>query len=46
VRVLLDECIDWRLSRDIVRHDVKTAHEMNWASIKNGELLALSRRDP
>jgi len=42
VRVLLDECIDWRLSRDIVGHDVKTAHEMSWASIKNGELLALA----
>ena len=42
MRVLLDECIDWRLSRDIVGHDVKTAHEMSWASIKNGELLALA----
>jgi hypothetical protein len=42
VRVLLDECIDWRLSRDIVGHDVKTAHQMGWASIKNGELLALA----
>jgi hypothetical protein len=42
VRVLLDECIDWRLSRDIVGHDVKTARQMNWASVKNGELLALA----
>jgi hypothetical protein len=42
VRVLLDECIDWRLSRDIVGHDVKTALQMSWASIKNGELLALA----
>jgi hypothetical protein len=42
VRVLLDECIDWRLSRDIVGHDVKSAHQMKWASIKNGELLALA----
>ena len=42
MRVLLDECIDWRLSRDILGHDVKTAHQMSWASIKNGELLALA----
>ena len=42
VRVLLDECLDWRLSRDIVGHDVKTAHRMGWAGIKNGELLALA----
>jgi hypothetical protein len=41
VRTLLDECIDWRLSRSIVGHDVKTAHQMSWASVKNGELLTL-----
>ena len=42
MRVLLDECVDWRLSRAIVGHDVKTAQQMGWASIKNGELLALA----
>jgi predicted nuclease of predicted toxin-antitoxin system len=42
VKVLLDECVDWRLARDIVGHDVKTAHQMGWATIKNGELLALA----
>jgi hypothetical protein len=42
VKVLLDECIDWRLSREIVGHDVKTAREMGWATIKNGELLRLA----
>jgi len=33
---------DWRLSRDIAGHEVKTAHQMGWAAIKNGELLALA----
>jgi hypothetical protein len=42
VKVLLDECVDWRLARDIVGHDVKTARQMGWATIKNGELLALA----
>lgn len=42
MRVLIDECVDWRLSRDIVGHDVKTARQMGWASVKNGELLALA----
>jgi hypothetical protein len=42
VRVLLDECVDWRLSRDIVGHDVKTARQMGWTTIKNGELLTLA----
>ncbi len=42
MRVLLDECVDWRLARDIVGHDVKTARQMGWTTIKNGELLALA----
>jgi len=42
VKVLLDECVDWRLSRDIIGHKVKTARQMGWTSISNGELLALA----
>lgn len=42
MRVLLDECVDWRLARDIVGHDVKTARQMGWTTITNGELLALA----
>jgi hypothetical protein len=38
----LDECVDWRLARDIVGHDVKTAGQMGWTTVKNGELLALA----
>jgi hypothetical protein len=44
VKVLLDECVDWRLARDIVGHDVKTARQMGWTTVKNGELLALAGR--
>ncbi len=42
MRILLDECVDWRLARDIVGHEVKTAREMGWTAIKNGELLMLA----
>jgi Domain of unknown function (DUF5615) len=42
VKVFLDECIDWRLARELVGHDVKTARQMGWTAIKNGELLALA----
>ena len=41
MRVFIDECVDWRLARDIAGHDVKTAHQMGWAGVKNGALLAL-----
>lgn len=40
MKIFVDECVDWRLARDIVGHEVKTAHEMGWTSLKNGELLA------
>lgn len=42
MRVFVDECVDWRLSRDIADHEVKTARQMGWTTIKNGELLALA----
>jgi hypothetical protein len=42
VRVFLDECVDWRLARDIVGHDVKTARQMAWTTIQNGALLTLA----
>lgn len=44
MKVLLDECIDWRLSRDLAGHEVKTARQMGWATIRNGELLALAAK--
>ena len=43
--MLLDECVDWRLSRAITGHEVKTARQMGWTTIKNGELLALAARE-
>ena len=45
MKVFIDECIDWRLSRDIVGHEVKTARQMGWSTIKNGEILALAAMD-
>jgi hypothetical protein len=42
VRVLLDECVDWRLSRTLTGHEVRSARQMGWSAIKNGELLALA----
>jgi hypothetical protein len=41
VKIFLDECVDWRLLRSLVGHDVKSARQMGWTEIKNGQLLAL-----
>jgi predicted nuclease of predicted toxin-antitoxin system len=43
MKLLLDECLDWRLRRDLPGHDVKTVQEMGWNGIKNGRLLALAQ---
>jgi predicted nuclease of predicted toxin-antitoxin system len=45
MRIFLDECVDWRLARDLAGHDVGTAREMGWTSIKNGELLSLAAQN-
>ena len=42
MRVLLDECVDRRLGREIVGHDVQTVPRMGWAGKRNGELLNLA----
>jgi predicted nuclease of predicted toxin-antitoxin system len=43
VKLLLDECLDWRLRRDLPGHEVKTVQEMGWDGIQNGRLLALAQ---
>jgi predicted nuclease of predicted toxin-antitoxin system len=45
MRVFLDECVDWRLARDLVGHQIMTARQMGWSSIENGQLLALAAQE-
>jgi len=42
VKILIDECIDRRLARELSGHIVKTVPQMGWAGIKDGELLRLA----
>lgn len=43
MRVLLDECVDRRLAREIIGHKVTTVPDAGWASAKNGDLVALAQ---
>jgi len=43
VRVLLDECIDCRLGREITGHEVVTVPQAGWAGVANGDLLRLAQ---
>ncbi|MBI2496599.1 MAG: DUF5615 family PIN-like protein [Opitutae bacterium] len=42
MRILLDECIDWRLGRELPGHQVESVQQRGWSGIKNGRLLALA----
>ena len=42
-RLLLDECVDWRLKRYFSpEYEVRAVHEMGWQGVRNSELLQLS----
>ena len=45
MKLLLDECIDRRLAKDLGGHDVRTVPQMGWAGIKNGALLTLAEAE-
>jgi len=42
MRVLLDECVDWRLLRDFLDHEARTVKQLGWENVKNGALLRLA----
>ena len=41
MRILLDECVDARLRRELPGHEVRTVSYAGWSGVKNGELLRL-----
>ena len=46
MKILLDECIDRRLAKELKEElVVKTVPQMGWATIKNGELLKLAEAE-
>ena len=41
MRILIDECLDWRLGRVLTGHEAVSVQKMGWSGVKNGTLLAL-----
>jgi hypothetical protein len=39
LKILIDECLDRRLAKEITHAHVKTVPDMGWAGLKNGKLL-------
>ena len=42
MRILIDECLNWRLGRALTGHYAVSAQKMGWSGIENGKLLALA----
>ena len=42
MRILIDECLNWRLGRALTGHYAVSAQKMGWSGVKNGKLLALA----
>ena len=45
MRILIDECLDWRLGRALTGHDSVSVQKRGWSGIKNGDLLALAQEE-
>jgi predicted nuclease of predicted toxin-antitoxin system len=45
MRVLIDECLDWRLCRSLKGHDCSSAQRAGWTGLRNGELLRKAEKE-
>lgn len=45
MKILLDECLDRRLAKEIIGYEVQTVPQMKWAGIKNGDLMRLAENE-
>jgi hypothetical protein len=45
MKLILDECIDRRLTKEFIGYEIKTVPQMGWAGTKNGKLLALIEKE-
>ena len=39
MRILIDECLDWRLCRALPEHYCASVQQMHWGGLTNGTLL-------
>ena len=45
MRILLDECLDWRLCEALAEHQCLSVNEMGWKGVSNGQLLQIAERE-
>jgi predicted nuclease of predicted toxin-antitoxin system len=45
MRILIDECLDWRLCRALSGHDCVSVQKLGWGGLTNGALLRKAEQD-
>lgn len=45
MRILIDECLDWRLCRALSGHDCASVQKLGWGGLSNGALLRKAEPD-
>jgi predicted nuclease of predicted toxin-antitoxin system len=45
MRILIDECLDWRLGLALTGHACVSVQKMGWGGVNNGKLLALAQEE-
>ncbi len=45
MRILIDECLNWRIGRALTGHYAVSAQKKGWSGIKNGALLSLAEKE-
>jgi predicted nuclease of predicted toxin-antitoxin system len=45
MRILIDECLDWRLCRSFAEDKCSSVRKMGWSGLTNGELLEKAQAD-
>ena len=44
MKILLDHCVPAPLQRFLPANEVRTAHELHWETLRNGELIAAAEQ--
>jgi predicted nuclease of predicted toxin-antitoxin system len=45
MKILIDECLDWRICRSLPDYHCVSLHKTGWAGLKNGELLERAQNE-
>jgi len=45
VKILLDNCVDWRFGRELPEHEISHARDHGWERLTNGKFLSAAEAE-